>query len=209
MKRETLRLYVITDRAWLHGRTLEAVVEQAISGGATIVQLREKGLEDAEYIKCAHSLNEVCRRHQVPLIVNDRVSVAKAVGAGVHLGASDGNIAQARAILGPDAIIGATAKTIEQAQAAERAGADYLGAGAVFGSATKADAKPMTIEQLAAICWSVSIPVAAIGGVNAHNARRLAGTGVAGLCAVSSVFAADDVRGAAAALRAVSQEVSV
>lgn len=203
-----LKLYVITDRTWLAGRTLAEVVGEAIRGGATLIQLREKHIDEAEYIARAREIQTVCARYGVPLIINDNVRVAQAVGAGVHLGASDGDIAEARALLGPEAIIGATAKTPEQAQAAERAGADYLGSGAVFGSTTKLDAKPMTREQFAAVCASVSIPVAAIGGVTAENAGMLRGTGLAGLCAISSVLAAPDIYEAARALRRAAEEVT-
>lgn len=203
--RKILTLYVITDRSWLAGRTLEQVVEEAIAGGATIIQLREKKIDEQEYISRAQAIKAVCSRYGIPLIINDSVAVAKAVGVGVHLGASDGDIAQARKLLGPDAIIGATAKTPAQAQAAERAGADYLGSGAVFGSTTKTDAKPMTIAQFDAVCRSVSIPVVAIGGVSAENAGKLKGTGLAGLCAISSVLAAPDIAQAAKQLREISE----
>lgn len=207
-KRELLKLYVITDRTWLGEKSLTEVVKEAILGGATLIQLREKNVDTETYVARAHEINAVCARYDVPLIINDNVQVAAAVGAGVHLGASDGDIALARATLGPDAIIGATAKTPAAAQAAERAGADYLGAGAVFGSSTKTDTKPMTRAQFEAVCRGVSIPVVAIGGVDAENAPSLQGTGLAGLCAISSVLAAPDVQAAARALRAIAEEVA-
>lgn len=207
MKPQDLTLYVITDRTWLHSATLADAVTQALEGGATCVQMREKHISTAEYIARAREIQPICAKFGVPFIINDSIEVAKAVGAGVHLGADDGDIAEARRVLGADAIIGATAKTIEQAQAAERAGANYLGSGAVFGSSTKTDAKPMTIEQFSAICKSVSIPVVAIGGVSADNAMRLKGTGLAGLCVISAVFAQPDVKQAAAQLRQMAAEV--
>lgn len=207
MKPQDLTLYVITDRTWLHSATLADAVTQALEGGATCVQMREKHISTAEYIACAREIQPICAKFGVPFIINDSVEVAKAVGAGVHLGADDGDIAEARRVLGADAIIGVTAKTIEQAQAAERAGADYLGSGAVFGSSTKTDAKPMTIEQFSIICKSVSIPVVAIGGVSADNAMQLKGTGLAGLCVISAVFAQQDVKQAAAQLRQMAAEV--
>lgn len=208
MNRETLKLYVITDRTWLNGRSLAQVTAEAIEGGATIVQIREKHVTDEEYIARAREIKTVCDRYGVPLIINDNVRVAQAVGAGVHLGASDGDIAQARALLGADALIGATAKTIEQAQAAARAGANYLGSGAVFGSTTKTDAKPMPLAQFSEICRAVSIPVVAIGGVSEQNAMQLSGAGMVGLCVISAVFAKPDVREAAHIMRALAEEVS-
>lgn len=200
-------LYVITDRTWLAGGSLADAVRAAIEGGATVVQLREKNIPDEEYISRAQEIKPICDASGVPLLINDRVAVAQAVGAGVHLGASDGDIAEARRILGPDALIGATAKTIEQAQAAEHAGANYLGSGAVFGSTTKTDAKPMTIAQFSEICKSVSIPVVAIGGVSAENAHALKGAGMAGLCVISAVFAKPDVKAAAQTMRTLAEEV--
>lgn len=207
MKPIDYTLYVITDRTWLAGASLAEQVAAAIEGGATVVQIREKHIPTDEYIARAREIKAVCDRYGVPLIINDSVAVAQAVGAGVHLGASDGDIAEARRILGPDALIGATAKTIEAAKAAERAGANYLGSGAVFGSTTKTDAKPMTIAQFSEICKAVSIPVVAIGGVSASNARELAGAGMAGLCVISAVFAQPDVRAAAQTMRALAEEV--
>ncbi|MGM9613736.1 MAG: thiamine phosphate synthase [Butyricicoccus sp.] len=207
MKPIDYTLYIITDRTWLAGASLAEQVAAAIEGGATVVQIREKHIPTDEYIARAREIKAVCDRYGVPLIINDSVAVAQAVGAGVHLGASDGDIAEARRILGPDALIGATAKTIEAAKAAERAGANYLGSGAVFGSTTKTDAKPMTIAQFSAICKAVSIPVVAIGGVSASNARELAGAGMAGLCVISAVFAQPDVRAAAQTMRALAEEV--
>lgn len=206
MKPIDYTLYVITDRAWLRGASLANAVAQAIEGGASLVQIREKHIPTEEYILRAREIKAVCDRYGVPLIVNDSVEVAQAAGAGVHLGADDGDIAEARRILGPDAVIGATAKTIAQAQAAERAGADYLGAGAVFGSTTKTDAKPMSIAQFSEVCKSVSIPVVAIGGVSADNALQLTGAGAAGLCVISAVFAQPDIQAAARRMRALAEE---
>lgn len=208
MNPETLTLYAITDRSWLQGRSLAQDVEQAILGGSTIIQIREKNISDDEYIKRASEILPVCQKYNIPLIINDRVSVAKALGCGVHLGASDGDIKQAREILGKDAIIGATAKTIETAKLAEESGADYIGSGAVFGSETKTDAKPMNLEFFAEICKSVDIPVVAIGGINQNNAFKLKNTGLAGICAVSGIFAQQDIKKATQNLYKIAQEVT-
>lgn len=208
MKPELLRLYAITDRSWLDGRSLADVTEQAILGGATIIQIREKNIDDDEYIKRASELLQVCKSYNIPLIVNDRVSVAKALGCGVHLGASDGDLKSAREILGKNAIIGATAKTIEQAQNAQKAGADYIGSGAVFGSSTKTDAKPMDLKLFSDICKSVSIPVVAIGGIDETNAIKLKNTGLSGICAVSGIFAKQNIKQSAQTLYKIAMEVT-
>ena len=202
MDRKQYRLYIITDHTWLNGHTLEEDTERALRGGATLVQLREKDVDDETYILRAQSLKVVCDRYSVPLIINDNVAVARAVGAaGVHLGASDGSIRAARMLLGPAAIIGATAKTVEAAQAAEAAGADYIGCGAVFGTTTKADAKTITLQQFRAVTQAVSVPVVAIGGLQADNLNVLADSPIAGVAVVSAVMKADDPRAAAAAIR--------
>lgn len=194
MKKEQLRLYAVTDRTWLGNETLYQQVEKALEGGATLVQLREKELPEADVQKEAEELLELCHRYGVKLILDDDVELAAKVGAdGVHIGQSDMELAHAREILGPDKIIGVTAKTVEQAKAAEAGGADYLGSGAVFGSTTKKDAIPMKQELLEEICHSVKIPVVAIGGITAENVLQLKGRGIAGVAVVSSIFACEDI----------------
>ena len=190
MKKEQLRLYAVTDRTWLGNETLYEQVEKALEGGATLVQLREKELPEADVQKEAEELLKLCHRYGVKLILDDDVELAAKVGAdGVHIGQSDMELAHAREILGPDKIIGVTAKTVEQAKAAEAGGADYLGSGAVFGSTTKKDAIPMKHELLEEICHSVKIPVVAIGGITAENVLQLKGRGIAGVEVVSGIFA--------------------
>lgn len=203
--KEWLRLYAVTDRAWLGDETLYEQVEKALRGGATMVQIREKELlDEAHFEEEAKLIQKLCRTYQVPLIINDNVALAKRIDAdGVHIGQSDMEMKNARAILGEDKIIGVTAKTIEQAQAAEAAGADYLGSGAVFGSSTKTDAKPMDHAVLAEICASVSIPVVAIGGITADNVELLEGRGMAGVAVVSGIFACPDIEAGTKHLRAL------
>ena len=168
--RDSLRLYAVTDRSWLGEQTLCEQVEEALRGGATMVQIREKELDEADFEDEAREIQKLCRKYQVPLIINDNVALAKRVDAdGVHIGQSDMEMKNARELLGEDKIIGVTAKTIAQAKAAEAAGADYLGSGAVFGSSTKLDAKPMEHALFQEICESVAIPVVAIGGITADN----------------------------------------
>ena len=208
MNKTDLKLYAITDRQWLHGASLSEHVKLAIEGGATMIQIRDKdilstdsdaGLKD-EYSE-ALEIKRICHEHKVPLIINDNVQFAIDIDAdGVHLGQDDMNPAEARKLLGTDKIIGVTAKTVEQAKKAQADGADYLGSGAVFGSTTKLNAKPMTKELLSEITAAVDIPVVAIGGINADNASTLKGTGIAGIAVVGAIFASEDIKAAAKAL---------
>lgn len=205
--RRAMALYAVTDRAWLAGRSLVTCVEEALAGGTTFVQLREKGAPTAEIALRARTLIPVCRAAGVPFVVNDDVEAARMSGAdGVHVGQSDAACAEARAALGPDAIVGVSAGTVEEALAAQTAGADYLGVGAVFGTPTKPDASDVGVEGLAAICAAVDIPVVAIGGLNARTIPKLAGTGADGAAVVSALFAADDIRAAAEELLASTKE---
>ena len=192
--RNCLRLYAVTDRSWLGDETLYTQVEKALKGGATMIQIREKELDEAHFEQEAREIQQLCKSYKVPLIINDNVALAKRIHAdGVHIGQSDMQLANAREILGNDKIIGVTAKTVEQAKEAEASGADYLGSGAVFGSSTKTDAKPMDHALLQRICESVSIPVVAIGGITSGNAVRLSGRGIAGIAVVSGIFATPDI----------------
>ena len=189
-----LRLYAVTDRSWLEAQTLCEQVELALRGGATCVQLREKELNAADFLAEAREIKLLCARYGVPLIINDNVALAMEVDAdGVHVGQEDMDARDVRSLIGPDKILGVTAKTVEQAQKAQRNGADYLGSGAVFGSNTKLNAKPMSMELLKSICESVTIPVVAIGGIHRGNIASLAGTGIRGAAVVSGIFAAADI----------------
>lgn len=195
--RAALRLYAVTDRHWLNGRTLSECVAQAIDGGATFVQLREKDLDEEEFLNEARALKKLCAERGVPFVVNDNVMIAKEVCAdGVHVGQSDMACLEARRLLGPDSIIGVSAQTVEQAVLAEKQGADYLGVGAVFATGSKADADSVPIETLKEICEAVKIPVVAIGGINASNVHQLKGSGIAGVSVISAIFANDDIRAA-------------
>lgn len=198
-----LRLYAVTDRSWLGNQTLAQQVEQALRGGATCVQLREKELNDTDFLAEARELKALCARYGVPLIINDNVELALEVDAdGVHVGQEDMDARDVRGLIGPDKILGVTAKTVEQAQKAQQAGANYLGSGAVFGSTTKLNARPMTKELLQSICQSVTIPVVAIGGIHRGNIAFLEGTGIRGAAVVSGIFAAADIEEECRILRA-------
>ncbi len=202
-------LYAITNRNCLqNGITLENAVEQAILGGATMVQLREKEVTTEEYIKTATSINAICRRYDVPLIINDSVIVCKAVHAsGVHLGLSDGSIEEARKMLGDDFIIGATAHNLNEAKRAFELGADYLGVGAAFGSSTKMDAsKITTLDMYKEITNNVPIPVVAIGGINYDNVHKLKGLGLSGIAVISGIFDAADIKENTMCLRKKAKE---
>lgn len=197
-----LRLYAVTDRAGLNGISLESAVEQALQGGVTCVQLREKNISFPEYVSTAKTIREVCHKYGVPLIINDDYRVAVASGAdGVHVGADDMPVADIRNHVGDNFIIGATAKTIEQALKAQSDGADYLGVGAVFPSPTKTDAVRITPEILTEICRSVEIPVVAIGGINLENVHLIKGCGQSGIAVVSALFAQNDILHSAELLR--------
>ena len=206
---EMLRLYAVTDRAWLRGRTLLEQVEDTLRGGATMVQLREKALDEDAFLREAIALAKLCHRYGVPLLINDNVEIARRSGAdGVHVGQEDMAAEEVRGILGSDMIVGVTAKTVEQALRAQDAGADYLGSGAVFGSSTKLNAKPMTRETLSAITHAVSIPVVAIGGIHSGNILELAGTGIAGVAVVSGIFAAENIEEECRLLRRLAERTA-
>ncbi|MGN0975395.1 MAG: thiamine phosphate synthase [Gemmiger sp.] len=205
---QQLRLYAVTDRAWLAGRTLYSQVEAAIDGGATFVQLREKALDSAALLDEARQLVGLCRARGVPFVIDDNVQVALACGAdGVHVGQSDMAAANARALLGPDKILGVSAHNAAEALAAQAAGADYLGCGAAFVTGTKADARPITRETLRQVTGAVDIPVVAIGGIEKGNLLQLSGCGLAGVAVVSALFAQSDVRAAAKELRALTERL--
>ncbi len=192
--RRGMLLYAVTDSAWLHGRTLASCVREALAGGATFVQLREKHMATDELVEEAKTILPICREARVPFLIDDDVEAARLVGAdGVHVGQSDTACAEARRILGPDAIVGVSAQTVEQAVAAEQAGADYLGVGALIPTPTKPDAVDVTPEELARICRAVKIPVVGIGGLHLSTVDILDGTGAAGAAVVSAIFAAEDI----------------
>jgi thiamine-phosphate pyrophosphorylase len=187
--KEELLLYGVTDRAWLNGETLYSQVEKALKGGATFMQLREKKLDEESFLKEAIEIKELCRRYNVPFVINDNVDIALEMDAdGVHVGQSDMEALDVRAKLGPDKIIGVSAQTVEQAILAEKHGADYLGVGAVFPTGSKDDAEEVTFETLKAICQAVKIPVIAIGGISKGNVLELAGSGICGIAVISAIF---------------------
>lgn len=206
-KRDLL-LYAVTDRHWLEGRKLIDVVTESLDGGVTMLQLREKTLEEGKFLEEAKELQALCRERRIPFIVNDNVDIAKAMDAdGVHVGQSDMEALDVRSKLGPDKIIGVSAQTVEQALLAEKHGADYLGVGAVFPTGSKDDADDVSYETLKAICEAVSIPVVAIGGISQENVTKLAGSGICGVAVISAIYAAKDIKTAADELKAATVEM--
>ena len=206
--RKMMKLYAVTDRSWTGRQTLYEQVECALKGGITCLQLREKGLGREELIKEALEINDLCRSYNVPLIINDDpVAAVKSGAAGVHIGQKDMTLKDAREITGNGLIIGVTAASPELAVKAEKDGADYIGSGAVFGSSTKADARPLSHDVLKEICASVSIPVVAIGGINRDNMLKLAGTGIDGVALVSAVFSAEDIESECRYLMTLSEQI--
>lgn len=207
--KQTMRLYAVTDRSWTGTQTLMEQVECALKGGATCIQLREKHLSREKFLAEALEMKALCHQYQVPLLINDDVELAKLADAdGVHVGQKDMNAAEVRKILGLDKIIGVSARTVEQAQAAQAAGASYLGCGAVFTTSTKTDAKALDHAVLRQICDSVTIPVVAIGGITEENLPRLAGTGVDGVALVSAIFSAPDITQRCKELAAMSRKIA-
>lgn len=207
--RHAMLLYAVTDRTWTGEKTLYQQVEEALEGGATCVQLREKELAEDDFLREALELKELCRRYGVPFIINDNVRIAKACGAdGIHVGQHDMEAGRVRAEIGEDTILGVSVQTREQALLAESSGADYLGVGAVFPTSTKSDADSVSREELRAICAAVSIPVVAIGGIYKHNLLQLSGTGVDGVALVSAIFGSGDVKGECRELRRLSERMT-
>lgn len=207
-KKEDVLLYAITDRSWLNGRTLYEQVEDALRGGVTFLQLREKHLSYDEYLEEAREIKALCDKYDVPLIINDNVDIALAVDAsGVHVGQSDMEARKARAKLGPDKIIGVSAHNVEEALTAVKSGADYLGTGAVFGSGTKEDANKISHDVVRDICKAVDIPVVGIGGITEDNLMELKGTGIDGVAVISAIFAKADITAAAKNLKKLTTEM--
>ncbi len=195
-------LYLVTDRELALPLSIEEAVKQAVLGGVTLVQLRDKKADSGELFRSAQALKKVTDRLGIPLIIDDRADIMLASGAaGVHVGQSDLPAAEARRLIGPDKILGVSAATVEEAVAAEKAGADYLGVGAIFPTETKKDTRHPSLEILWQICRAVSIPVVAIGGINRENAALLGGSGIAGIAVVSAILKGNCPEEAAAALK--------
>ncbi|MCE5195923.1 MAG: thiamine phosphate synthase [Negativicutes bacterium] len=207
--KDALLLYAVTDRTWLTDQTLAQAVEASLQGGVTFLQLREKNLDFPSFLREACCLKTLAAAYHVPFVINDSLEIALACGAdGVHLGQSDQSVRQARALLGDRKIIGASVQTVAQAKQAQAEGADYLGAGAVFPTASKQDATALTLGRLQAICQAVRLPVVAIGGIRQQNILQLAGSGIAGAAMISAIYAEPDIRAAAAQMKMLCQQLT-
>lgn len=204
--KKQLLLYAITDRTWLNGNSLYEAVEESLKGGVTCLQLREKALDTERFLEEARQLKPLCRSYGVPFIVNDNVDIAlKSDADGVHIGQSDGDVFGTRARIGHDKILGVSAATVKEALEAERAGADYLGVGAVFQTNSKNDAENVSLSTLRDICNSVLIPVVAIGGITLDNVSLLIDSGICGIAVISAIYAQKDIQNAARRLRAEAE----
>ena len=199
---DAMTLYAVTDRTWVEDTTLMNQVKEALEGGITFLQLREKHLSKEEFIKEAREMKELSKEYKVPFVINDNIEVALAVDAdGVHIGQDDMSVEEARKLLGEDKIIGVSAHNVEEAIKAQKGGADYLGVGAMFPTGTKTDAESVSMEELQKIRTAVSLPIVVIGGINKGNAGRFKPMGIDGLAVVSAIIAQSDIKAAAAELK--------
>lgn len=206
--KKTMLLYAVTDRAWTGKQSLVEQVEAALRGGATCIQLREKELNEEEFLAEALQISALCKRYQVPFFVNDNVEIAIQCKAdGVHVGQEDMSAAKVRQRVGDDMMIGVSVHSVEEALTAVKNGADCLGVGAMFGTSTKKDADVLSKDVLRDICAAVTIPVVAIGGINRSNLLQLSGTGVDGVALVSAIFSAEDIEQECRTLRQLSEEM--
>lgn len=205
---DAMTLYAVTDRTWTKETTLMEQVKEALEGGITFLQLREKNLSEEEFIEEAKEMKELADSYQVPFVINDNIKVALAVDAdGVHIGQDDMAVEEARKLLGEDKIIGVSAHNVEEARKAQKGGADYLGVGAVCATSTKKDANVVSKEEIKKICQEVDIPVVAIGGIKKDNIKTLKGTDVDGVAVVSAIFAADDIKNSTKQLKSLVEEI--
>lgn len=192
-----LKLYLVTDRKWLGNRKLEDDIEKAILGGVTMIQLREKHLNDDEFIKIADDVKKVCQKYQIPFIINDNLEVALNVDSdGIHIGQDDLPATLVRKQIGPNKILGVSVHNLQEALKAETDGADYLGVGAMFATKTKNDANNISFDKLNEICKNVKIPVVAIGGINCDNICQFKNINIAGIAVVSAIMKADNITAA-------------
>lgn len=194
LDKKHMLLYAVTDRAWVGTKSLYEQVKEALENGVTCVQLREKELDESDFLKEAKQISTLCKEYKVPFIVNDNVNIAIACKAdGIHIGQEDMELTNVRKLVGEDMIIGVSAHTVEEAIKAQEGGADYIGIGAVFTTSTKTDVDVLSFETLRSICEAVDIPTVAIGGIKKDNICKLKGSGIDGVAVVSAIFAAKDI----------------
>lgn len=194
LDKKYMLLYAVTDRAWVGTKSLYEQVKEALENGVTCVQLREKELNESDFLKEAKQISAICKEYKVPFIVNDNVNIAIACKAdGIHIGQEDMELTNVRKLVGKGMIIGVSAHTVEEAIKAQEGGADYIGIGAVFATSTKTDVDVLSFETLRSICEAVDIPTVAIGGIKKDNICKLKGSGIDGVAVVSAIFAAKDI----------------
>ena len=194
LDKKHMLLYAVTDRAWVGTKSLYEQVKEALENGVTCVQLREKELDESDFLKEAKQISTLCKEYKVPFIVNDNVNIAIACKAdGIHIGQEDMELTNVRKLVGEDMIIGVSAHTVEEAIKAQDGGADYIGIGAVFATSTKTDVDVLSFETIRSICEAVDIPTVAIGGIKKDNICKLKGSGIDGVAVVSAIFAAKDI----------------
>lgn len=207
LDRNHMLLYAVTDRTWVNGQPLSLQVEQALKGGVTCIQLREKELSHNEFLNEALEIKQLCKNYNVPFIINDDVEIAvKCSADGIHVGQSDMDAYDVRSKIGSDMILGVSVHSVSEALTAQEKGADYLGVGAMFSTSTKLDANDVSFETLSDICKSVSIPVVAIGGIQKHNIKELSGTGIDGVALISAIFASKDIENECQTLKKLTEE---
>lgn len=208
LDKKDLLLYGVTDRKWLDGRKLVDDVEKSLKGGVTILQLREKHLDDEEFLKEALEIKKICEKYKVPFIVNDNVEIAiKSNAHGIHVGQKDMVAKDVRKLIGENKILGVSAQTVEQALLAEKMGADYLGVGAIFSTDSKSDAESVDISTLKEICERVKIPVVAIGGIGKENVSLLENSGIVGVAVISAIYGENNIEVATTQLKDIVKKV--
>ena len=204
LNNKDLLLYAVTDRKWIGEKTLLEQVEEAIKGGVTFVQIREKNLNYTLFLDEAIKMKTLCEQYNIPFVVNDNVDIAiKSNADGIHVGQEDMEASNVRELIGKDKILGVSVQTLEQAVEAEKKGADYLGVGAIFPTNSKDDAAEVSIETLTSICKNVNIPVVAIGGINISNISQLKNTGIDGVALISAIFANKDIKSATKEIKSI------
>lgn len=209
VSRESMQMYIVSDRTWLQGRTLYDVLKECLEGGATFLQLREKDVTQAKFIEEAKEIRQLAKEYEIPFVINDDIDVAIAADVdGAHIGQSDGSVKVARQKLGPNKILGVSVQNVEQALLAQADGADYLGVGSMFTTSTKLDADHVSIQTLHDICAATTIPVVAIGGINLDNIKQLQGSGVDGVAVISAILASKDIQQATQAFKTSAKALS-
>lgn len=208
LNKKSLLLYAVTDRKWSDNDTFYTHIEESLEGGVTFLQLREKNLDTDSFFKEAIKIKELCKKYNVPFIINDNVEIAlKSNADGIHVGQDDMNAKEVRKLIGNDKILGISVQTVEQALLAQEQGANYLGVGSIFTTTSKDDAKNVSINTLKEICNAVNIPVVAIGGIDKNNIKQLSKTGINGIAVISAIYANKNIKEATATLKKLVKEI--